>query len=100
MANHDLAASSQIKKLRYIENLYGHADRQFGSHALDDALGSLNDAVIADILESWFISIRNQHSVGTADESRWRAGYEFVVSIVTWLSKTTLSTDRLRQIEA
>ena len=35
MANHDLAASSQIKKLRYIENLYGHADRLFGSHALD-----------------------------------------------------------------
>ena len=100
MANHDLAASSQIKKLRYIENLYGHADRLFGSHALDDALGSLNDAVLADILESWFISIRNQPSVGPADESRWRAGLEFVVSIVTWLSKTTLSTNRLRKIEA
>lgn len=100
MANHDLASSSQIKKLRYIENLYGHADRLFGSHALDDALGSLNDAALADILESWFISIRNQPSVGPADESRWRTGYEFIVSIVTWLSKTTLSTDHLRQIEA
>lgn len=99
MANHDLAASSQIKKLRHIENLYGHADRLFGSHALDDALGSLNDAVLADILESWFISIRNQPSVGPADESRWRSGHEFVVSIVTWLSKTTISTDRIRQIE-
>lgn len=30
----------------------------FGSHALDDALGSMNDVVLADILESWFISIR------------------------------------------
>ncbi len=100
MSNHDLAASSQVKKLRYVENLYGHADRLFGSHALDDALGNLNDVVLADILESWFISIRNQPSVGQADEARWRAGLAFVVSVVTWLSKTTLPTDRLRQIEA
>jgi len=100
MANHDLAASSQLKKLRYIENLYRHADHLFGSHTLDDALGTLNDAVLADILESWFISIRNQPSVGLADESRWRTGLAFVVSVVTWLSKTTLPTDRLRQIEA
>ncbi|MEZ0470083.1 tyrosine-type recombinase/integrase [Luteimonas salinilitoris] len=100
MSNHDLAASSQVKKLRYIESLYGHADRQFGAHALDDALGNLNDVVLAEILESWFISIRNQPSVGPADESRWRAGLAFVGSVVTWLSKSTLPTDRLRQIEA
>lgn len=100
MSNRDLAASSQVKKLRYIESLYGHADRQFGAHALDDALGHLNDVVLAEILESWFISIRNQPSVGPADESRWRAGLAFVVSVVTWLSKSTLPTDRLRQIEA
>ncbi|MHC9085972.1 tyrosine-type recombinase/integrase [Luteimonas sp. RIT-PG2_3] len=100
MSNHDLAASSQVKKLRYIESLYVHADHQFGAHALDDALGHLNDAVLAEILESWFIAIRNQPSVGPADESRWRAGLAFVTSVVTWLSKSTLPTDRLRQIEA
>lgn len=100
MANHDLAASSQVKKLRCIENLYGHADRMFGNHALDDALGSMNDVVLADILESWFISIRNQPSVGPADESRWRTGLAFVVSVITWLSKTSIPTDRLRQMEA
>ncbi|GFF06014.1 tyrosine-type recombinase/integrase [Stenotrophomonas maltophilia] len=100
MSNHDLAASSQVKKLRYIESLYGHADRQFGAHALDDALGHLNEVVLAEILESWFISIRNHPSVGPADESRWRTGLAFVGSVVTWLSKSTLPTDRLRQIEA
>lgn len=100
MSSHDLAASSQVKKLRYIESLYVHADRQFGVHALDDALGHLNDSVLAEILESWFIAIRNQPSVGPADESRWRVGLAFVTSVVTWLSKSTLPTDRLRQIEA
>jgi integrase len=100
MSNHDLAASSQVKKLRYVENLYCHADRLFGKHALDDALASLDDVSLADILESWFISIRNQPIVGPADESRWRVGFAFVVSVITWLSKTTLPTDRLRHIEA
>lgn len=100
MSNHDLAASSQVKKLRYIESLYDHADRQFGTSALDDALGQLNETALSKILESWFISIRNQPSVGPADESRWRAGFAFVESVVTWLSKSTLPTDRLKQIEA
>ncbi|MDG2509366.1 tyrosine-type recombinase/integrase [Stenotrophomonas maltophilia] len=100
MSSHDLAASSQVKKLRYIESLYSHADRQFGTHALDDALGCLDDVLLAEIPESWFISIRNQSSVGPADESRWRAGLAFVESVVTWLSKSTLPTGRLQQIEA
>lgn len=100
MSAHDLASSSQIKKLRYIESLYCHADRQFGLCSLDDALGQLDDVVLAEILESWFVSIRNQPVLGPADESRWRAGFAFVESVVTWLSKTTLPTDRLRTIEA
>jgi hypothetical protein len=39
-----LAASTHTKKLRYIEDLYSHADRLRGKHALDDSLGSLNEA--------------------------------------------------------
>jgi hypothetical protein len=30
-----------------------------GKHALDDALGSLNEATLAEILESWFVSIQH-----------------------------------------
>ena len=47
-----LAASTHTKKLRYIEDLYSHADRLLGQHALDDALGSLNERTLAEILES------------------------------------------------
>jgi len=100
MTSSELAISSQIKRLRYVESLYVHADRTFGRNSLDDALGSLNDGLIADILESWFVSIRNQAFVGSADDLRWRTGLSFVSSVVTWLSKTTLPADRLRQIEA
>ena len=40
------------------------ADCKFGDHTLDDALGYLNEGVLAEILESWLISIRNQPSKG------------------------------------
>ncbi|WP_246606482.1 site-specific integrase [Novilysobacter antarcticus] len=100
MSSSELAESSRIKRLRHVENLYSHADRMFGAHALDDALGGLDDVRLAEILESWFVSIRNQAIVSSADELRWRTGFSFVSSVVTWLSKSTLPTDRLKQIES
>ncbi len=47
-----LAESTHVKKLRFIEDLYRHADQSFGPTALDDALGSSNDDLLASILES------------------------------------------------
>jgi hypothetical protein len=94
-----LAASTHTKKLRYIEDLYAHADRLRGKHALDDALGSLNEADLAEILESWFVSIRNRSTVTRSDEKRWQTGLGFVTSTVTWLSTSGTSNDQLQRIE-
>lgn len=94
-----IADSTHLKKLRYLDDLYQHADelRCFG--ALDDALGSLNDAALAEILESWFISIRNKPCTTAVDETRWQAGFNFVRSVVSWIAKS--DSDRvLRQIDA
>lgn len=99
MSSSRLAASTHAKKLRYLENLYQHAAGIGGPYALDDALGALDDQALAEILESWFVSIRNQSVVTGADEKRWRTGLEFVSSVVTWLSKSEASNDRLRRIE-
>jgi integrase len=83
-----LADSTHLKKLRYIENLYQHADQLLGRSALDDALGMLNDDVLATILESWFVSIRNQPQTTDGDEKRWQTGLGFVSLVVTWVSKS------------
>jgi hypothetical protein len=79
MLSSELAASTHTKKLRYLENLYQHAaGLGVGPNALDDALGTLDDEALADILESWFVSIRNQPVVtggrreALADRSRIR----------------------------
>ena len=91
-----LAASTHTKKLRYIEDLFAHADHLLGKHALDDALGSLNETALAEILESWFVSIRNRSTLTRSDEKRWQTGLSFVTSTVTWLSTSGTSNDRLR----
>ena len=83
-----LADSTHLQKLRHIENLYQHADQLLGRSALDDALGMLNDDALATILESWFVSIRNQAQTTESDEKRWQSGLGFVSSVVTWVSKS------------
>ncbi len=99
MASSGMAVSTQIKRLRYVESLYCHADGLFGACSLDDALGDLDEARLAEILESWFISIRNRAAPTSADETRWRTGLLFVTTVVTWLSKTNLPIEKLRRID-
>lgn len=94
-----LASSTLTQKLRYVENLYQHADKLIGDNALDDALSGFDDEALAAILESWFISIRNQPAVTSADENRWQTGLGFVTDIITWLSRAGSADDRLRHIE-
>lgn len=92
------AMSTQTMRLRYVENLYEHADRAFEANALDDALSELDDARLADILESWFVSLRNQPVATRSNEDRWQTGLAFVMSVVNWLSKS--ADAKMRQIEA
>lgn len=94
-----LADSTHLKKLRYLDNLYQHADDLHGCGALDDALASLDDVALGQILESWFVSLRNKQGATPADETRWQTGFSFVTSTVSWIAKS--NSDRtLRQIEA
>jgi len=95
----DLAHSTHLKKLRYIDNLYRHGDELQGHGALDDALGTLSDGALAEVLESWFISIRNQPDTSEADETRWQAGLGFVTSVVSWIAKSNTGK-KLRHIES
>lgn len=94
-----LANSTHLKKLRHIGNLYQHADEIYGCGTLDNALGTLNDQVLAEVLESWFISIRNQPKTSGADETRWQNGFGFVTAVVTWIAKSD-ADKRLRHMES
>jgi len=98
VAGSQWATSTQTARLRYIENLYEHADRTFKINALDNALSELDEARLADILESWFVSLRNQPVATRSNEDRWQTGLAFVTSVANWLSKS--ADTKMRQIEA
>jgi len=93
-----LAESTHAKKLRYIESLYLHAANLYGESSLDTALGTLNDEALAQILESWFVAIRNRSESADGDEMRWRTGLAFVTTVVTWLSKSDFADDRNQRV--
>ncbi|MBC3871925.1 hypothetical protein [Undibacterium oligocarboniphilum] len=79
--------------------MYQHADGLHGHGALDNALGTLNDRNLAVILESWFISIRNQPETSGGDELRWQNGFGFVTAVVSWIAKSNADA-KLQRIES
>ncbi|MRT32313.1 site-specific integrase [Herbaspirillum sp. CAH-3] len=93
-----LAESTHLKKLRHIESLYCHSDQLLGQSALDDALGNLDEHALSNILESWFVSIRNRPKTTGTDEKRWQTGLDFVSSVVSWVSKSH-ADNTMRSIE-
>jgi integrase len=95
----EVAPSTRDKKLRFLESLYVHADETAGPGSLDRGLCPFDEPLIATILESWFISIVNRGNSSPSDEARWRTGFEFVSSTVTWLSKSPLPGADSRGIE-
>lgn len=98
MVGHQWAPSTQIKRLRYLDNLYEHADAHFEPKALDDAISSGDAAVLGEVLESWFIALRNRGQATRADEALWRTGLGFVQTVVGWMAKTPDA--QLRRMEA
>lgn len=98
MSTAQLADSTHIKKLRAIEALYLHADNLYGISSLDAALGSFDEEAIANIVESWFVTIRNQSDGVPGDEMRWQTGLTFVTTILTWLAQSHIEDDQNRPI--
>jgi integrase len=98
MVGHQWAPSTQIKRLRYLDNLYEHADAQFGARALEDAIWSGDASMLGTVLESWFVSLRNRGQPTRADEARWRIGLGFVQTVVNWTAKAPEA--QLRRMEA
>ncbi|HEM7878106.1 site-specific integrase [Burkholderia contaminans] len=94
-----LAESTHIKKLRYLESLYLHTSNRAGSMTLDDILSALDVEALSEILESWFITIRNQSVVTDSDEKRWQTGLDFSLTVVAWLSKGKISNDHIVRME-
>lgn len=94
----DLAESTEVKRLRYIESLYlfNESIHEIG---LDDMLSECRIDDLGNLLEAYFISLRNRPSLTEASQKQWQAGLNFVKDVILRLSKNERSANKLIEIE-
>ena len=99
LRSHELELSTEAKKLRYIESFYIFADDLHESGYLDTILGRLDLSSIGDIMEAYFISLRNRSDISSATETNWQTCLGFVKDIVAHLSKANRNNHSAAKIE-
>lgn len=100
LSSQDLAPSTEVKKLRYIEALYAFADTLNGPGYLDDVLGRCDVDELGNLLEAYFVSIRNRHKVSEAAQKQWQAGLSFARDVVLRIRKNGAVAGKLAEVDA
>jgi hypothetical protein len=107
VTSHDAAPSTEMKTLRHIEALYVFADDLNYPGFLDDALWKYDWDALGDVLEAYFISLRNRPKLTESAQKQWQDGLSFVRDVVTRISKNvgglpelTPSDARLRCLDS
>lgn len=98
-ASANLADSSKLKQLGYLEYFYRFVDELKGSGALDDAIGAVDLELLGEMLEAFFVSLQNS-SINTNTLPRWQTAFTFVLDTTLRLRRSSVPAQGLRQIEA
>lgn len=99
LRTNDLAVSTEMQRLRHIEALYVFADQMHGPGCLDDILGSCRIEELGNLLEAYFVSLRNRSEVTESTQKRWYAGMSFVKDVVLRLTKSGTAIGKLVEAE-
>ncbi|GLS12994.1 hypothetical protein GCM10007935_04220 [Hydrogenophaga electricum] len=81
----DLAPSTLNQKLAHINALYVHVEELGGS--LDDALSDMDLDKLGNLLESFFIKLRNVPNPNGSTLNRWNTAFHFVRATLMRLEK-------------
>jgi integrase len=91
-----LADETLKRKLRHIDALYEHAD--ISGIQLDDALSRLQFDVLENVLESFFISLRNAPEPSSQVLTRWTTAFQFARDTCLRISKNPQARATLEQV--
>jgi integrase len=95
----DLAPSSKRKLLSHVEALYQFCEQLRGYGVLDDALFRVDIEMLGELLEAYFISIRNLPNINESTQLKWQTAFRFVSDVILRLSKSNLPISQLQQIK-
>jgi integrase len=93
-----LAESTLKQRLSNIEAFYQHAEDGRLPGVLDDALGRQDLPTLEELLESYFVTLRNVPAVRSSTEQRWRDAVSFVREISERLTRTLEASSRLANV--
>ena len=96
----DLAESTEMKQLRYIEALYRFCDGLHGDGYLDDTLGACQIKDLSNLLEAYFVFLKNRPEITQAAETQWKTGLSFVKDVVFRISRNGNSMNQLAETES
>jgi hypothetical protein len=96
----DRAENTVSQKLANVERLYEHAEAMLGLGGFDDALSRVDLDDLGPVLESYFVSIRNQSAASQNSQLRWRDALGFVRDIVTWIARSAEDNAKFDKLDA
>lgn len=98
LAGAGLAPATLKKRLLHIDDFYTHVESTLPRTNLDDSLGSLEFTRVEDLLESYFVSLRNVSKVSSTAGERWSTNLNFCRDISERLSRTDSTGTRFAEI--
>lgn len=96
----DLASATKRKQLSHVEALYQFTEDQNGLGVLDNAIGRVDIDTLGELLEAYFIFLRNQPTVTESAQLKWHTAYRFLRETILRLSKSNLPVARLQLVQA
>ncbi|NHZ91058.1 tyrosine-type recombinase/integrase [Massilia sp. CCM 8733] len=98
LAGAGLAPATLKKRLLHIDDFYAHVESTLPPTHLDDALNTLKFEQIEDLLESYFVSLRNVSKVSSSIGERWRTNLNFCRDISERLARSDATGARFADI--
>ena len=94
-----IAASTRRDRLMHVDAFYAHADETHGHGALDDALAGVELDRLGEMLEAFFLALKNRPAPTAYAEARWRASLMFVKQTCERIGRTSANPKTLGAIE-
>lgn len=96
----ELADSTLLKQLSYLDSFYCFSDEIEYAGALDDAIADIDIKVLGRLLEAYFIHLQNKQPINDATCKKWETAFKFLKDSLFWISKNAQNYQNFFETES